>query len=220
MRKFVNPALALTLPLFAAAALLSGCAGDDLALDDAYVPHTASERYPIAYARGPVTLRVDGSHGTLQPSQVNAVAGFARQSMAGGLSPLTIRRPSGGGNSARVAEEIAGLMLEQGLPRNMIRMGTYPAPASAPIQLSYVKAYAHTKPCGDWSANAADTGENVLMPNHGCAVQSNIAAMIADPRDIAAPDQTTTTPSAVGTAAIRKQQQGQSQTGFGGFSIF
>ena len=37
----------------------------------------------------------------LQPTQVNAVASFARQSLAGGLTPVMIKRPAGGGASRR-----------------------------------------------------------------------------------------------------------------------
>ena len=45
--------------------------------------------------------------------------------------------------------------------------------------------------------------------------------MIADPEDIIAPDATAPVPSAAGVAAIRKQQTGPSQTGFGSlFNIF
>jgi type IV pilus biogenesis protein CpaD/CtpE len=38
--------------------------------------------------------------------------------------------------------------------------------------------------CGDWSENAADTLENTQSANHGCAVQANIAAMVAYPNDL------------------------------------
>jgi type IV pilus biogenesis protein CpaD/CtpE len=38
--------------------------------------------------------------------------------------------------------------------------------------------------CGDWSENVADTVSNDLSPNHGCAVQANIAAMAAYPADL------------------------------------
>jgi pilus assembly protein CpaD len=220
MSKFVTRTASLALPL-AAALLLSACASDDLALDDAYVPNAGSENYAIMYAKGPVSLAVDSSHGSLQPAQVKAVAGFARQSMAGGLTTIAISRPAGGGHSVRVAEEVAGVMVRQGIPAELIRIGTYPAPASAPVQLAYVKSYAHTKPCGDWSSSVSDTGKNQNMPNHGCAVQSNIAAMLADPEDVISPDVATDTHSAVGSAAIRRQQSGQAQTGFGSlFSIF
>jgi pilus assembly protein CpaD len=221
MRKYATVKMLVTLPVLATAALLQGCVSDEMALDDTYYQNSGSSQFPIEYAKGPVTMSVDTSHGALQPAQVQAVAGFARQSMSGGLTPVVIRRPAGGGASARMAEEIAGLMLMQGLPREMIRMGTYPAPASAPVQLTYVKSYAHTKPCGDWTANAAETDHNRLMPNHGCAVQSNIAALIADPQDVVSPKPATPVHSAVGNVAIRKQHMGQSQTGFGSlFNIF
>lgn len=193
----------ITLPaliaLAAMASTLAGCRSGDMALDDVYKPLQADERYPIEYAKGPIVLEVQTAAGSLQPEQVNAVAGFARQSMAGGLTPVTIRRPAGGGASTHVAEEVAGLMLHQGLPRNMIRMGTYPAPASAPLQLSFVRAYAHTKPCGEWTRDATDSTSNEPLPNHGCAVQSNIAAMLANPNDLTGQRPAT---AAIGDAAV------------------
>jgi type IV pilus biogenesis protein CpaD/CtpE len=39
--------------------------------------------------------------------------------------------------------------------------------------------------CGDWSENLAQTEQNTFAPNHGCAVQSNIAALAAYPEDLA-----------------------------------
>lgn len=208
----------LTLLALAASLGLAGCAHDELALDDAYVPLSPEERFPIEYGRGPVTIEVATAHGSLQPSQINAVARFARQSLSGGSSPVTIKRPAGGGASRAVAEEIAGLMLHQGVPRHMIRMGTYPAPASAPVRIGYVKAVAHTRPCGEWSMDAAHDYKNLQMPNHGCAVQSNIAAMIANPQDVVTPQQVTPVQAASGTAAIKKISNGQSSSGMA--SIF
>ena len=38
--------------------------------------------------------------------------------------------------------------------------------------------------CGEWSRDGADVGDNELLPNHGCAVQANIAAMTAYPQDL------------------------------------
>lgn len=189
---------------------LGGCAHDELALDDAYVPLSPEERFPIEYARGPITMEVSSAHGSLQPSQVNAVARFARQSMGGSLTPVSIKRPAGGGASANVAEEIAGLMIRQGVPRSMIRMGTYPAPSSAPVRLAYVKSFAHTKPCGDWSMDLTQSSQNIDMPNHGCAVQSNIAAMLSNPEDAVAPQAVTPGQAASGTNAIKKISNGSS----------
>ena len=77
--------------------------------------------------------------------------------MAAGVTPVTINRPSGGGSSARVASEIAALMSQQGLARNMMRVATYSGPSSGAVVISYVSTYAKTKPCGDWTQDAAET---------------------------------------------------------------
>jgi type IV pilus biogenesis protein CpaD/CtpE len=38
--------------------------------------------------------------------------------------------------------------------------------------------------CGQWDVDSTETDYNLMMPNHGCAVQSNIAAMAANPKDL------------------------------------
>jgi len=199
---------------------LAGCATDDLALDDTYQPYAPSERYPIEYSKAPVTIQVATTSGTLQPSQVNAIAGFARQSLAGGATPVTIRRPAGGGKSARVAQEIAGLLVQQGVPSHLIRKGTYPAGSGSPVQISYAKAYAHTKPCGEWDENLANTAQNTRYSNHGCAVQSNIAAMIADPNDIVRPRSESMGEGSASVAAVTKVTTGEAPQQRSIFDIF
>jgi pilus assembly protein CpaD len=53
-----------------------------------------------------------------------------------------------------------------------------------------------TPPCGDWSTNLAVTTRNDLPSNFGCATQHNLAAMVADPRDLLAPDSSVGQPDA------------------------
>jgi Pilus biogenesis CpaD protein (pilus_cpaD) len=38
--------------------------------------------------------------------------------------------------------------------------------------------------CDDWTDNRGDTLSNTMSASHGCAVQSNIAAMAANPSDL------------------------------------
>jgi len=64
-------------------------------------------------------------------------------------------------------------------------VGTHPATdGDRRVEIGFVGYVAHTEPCGDWSENVADTETNLPMPNFGCATQHNLAAMIADPRDL------------------------------------
>ncbi len=183
-----------TLSLLCLAALsLSGCIRDDLAMDDAMQakPYAGSKAFPIAVEKGPITLEVSSAHGTLQPTQINAVTAFANQAMQSGVRPVTINRPSGGGASARVASEIAAVMAQQGLTRNMLRVATYSGPASGSVVISYVSTYAKTKKCGDWPDDASETDLNEHLSSHGCAVQANIAAMVANPETLVVPAPTT-----------------------------
>jgi pilus assembly protein CpaD len=178
--------------LFLATSALSGCVTNEL-VTGTPMPYSGSESHPISVATGPVTLEVASKHGTMQPIQINAVASFAHQAMSAGLTPVTISRPSGGGASARVANEIASLIVQQGISRQMIRVKTYAGPSSAPVNISFVTTHAQTEPCTEWSEDITQTSTNAHMPTHGCAVQTNIAAMIVDPQTLVVP----TTPTAI-----------------------
>jgi pilus assembly protein CpaD len=75
-----------------------------------------------------------------------------------------------------------------GVPRDRITIGNGDA-LGAPdeVRVTYIRYQAHTEPCGDWSVNLGYTSENKPSPNLGCATQHNLAAMVADPRDLVTP---------------------------------
>ena len=174
--------------LVLAALALPGCISSDLAADDDIrAPVHASDKYPITVTKGPQVLEVESTSATLSSAQVNAVRGFIHQSMQAGVTPLTLERPSGGGKSLRVAMEIGRLMVAEGMTRNAVDFRIYKAGSTAPVRVSFISTYAKTKPCGDWSTDLADTSDNTSYPNLGCAVQSNIAAMVADPNTFIVP---------------------------------
>ena len=78
-------------------------------------------------------------------------------------------------------------LVSLGVPRDRILVSRHQETADARIELNYVGYQAKVDKCGDWSANAADTASNLVMPNFGCATQHNIAAMVSDPRDLISP---------------------------------
>ena len=55
------------------------------------------------------------------------------------------------------------------------------------VRLSYIRYQAHAEACGDWSVNLGSTSANQRSPNFRCATQHNLAAMVADPRDLVSP---------------------------------
>ena len=55
------------------------------------------------------------------------------------------------------------------------------------VEINYVSYQTRTDKCGDWSEDLAYSADNLTPKNFGCAVQHNIAAEIADPRDLMGP---------------------------------
>ncbi|MDE2444708.1 MAG: CpaD family pilus assembly protein [Alphaproteobacteria bacterium] len=210
----------MAFPLFAklglfllAASALSGCVTDELGFNDRPQPYGGSDMHPLAAVKGPVTMEVSSAQGTLQPPQISAVNGFVRQAMQAGVTPITIVRPTGAGSSARVASEVASLMVQQGVPRAYVRFATYPGGANAPVRLSYVASYAKSRGCGQWPQDATDTNENLLTANHGCAVQANIAAEIANPETLVVPATVTPIPAEPRVGAITTAFRPSTTTG-------
>ncbi len=184
----VNLRLSTTLVVAALSLTLGACTQDELAIDTKYTPNSGSEQYPIKVARGPITLNVANKSGTLQATQINAVADFARDAAVSGVMPVTISRPAGA--SSRLASEIANLMVQQGVSSHAIHMATYSGAAGGPVKITYRTPRATVAKCGNWSEDISNTKFNEPMPNLGCAVQTNIAAMVINPDDFNGPQPT------------------------------
>ena len=58
---------------------------------------------------------------------------------------------------------------------------------SARIRVSYASLAVHGPECGDWSDKLARDPKNIPYRNFGCATQRNLAAMVANPRDLVEP---------------------------------
>ena len=173
--------------LLAVATSLAGCGMDELALDDQYVPVNHYDKYPIKVAKAPIKLDISSQYGSLQPSQINAIAGFARSAKSASASKIAVHRPSSGGASRQVASQTYQLLVQSGISPSQIVQGTYPGPSKGPVQISYLRTVAVTKECGDWSDDVASTGSNEPYADFGCSIQNNIAAMVVDPQDFEVP---------------------------------
>jgi pilus biogenesis lipoprotein CpaD len=77
------------------------------------------------------------------------------------------------------------------------------AHGSRNVHISYVAAQGISRECGNWDEDFSDTADNQPHPNHGCAVRSNIAAMIANPEDLEMSRGTSANPSADNVAKVR-----------------
>jgi pilus assembly protein CpaD len=122
----------------------------------------------------------------LMPDDAQKFDAFVGDFMQHGNGAISISAPAGRDASAAIAyfgERLAAA----GVPRDRILVGTHEGTGDGRIELGYIGYQASTASCGDWSADLAFTADNQVSPNFGCAVQNNLAAEIADPRDLVAP---------------------------------
>jgi pilus assembly protein CpaD len=93
-----------------------------------------------------------------------------------------------GGATSRAAITYFGeRAASTGISRDKILVSTRDTSSDPRVVISYISYTAHAESCGDWSENLAFSADNLTPKNFGCSVQHNIAAMVADPRDLLGP---------------------------------
>jgi hypothetical protein len=77
-----------------------------------------------------------------------------------------------------------------GCQTDALDMDDYYAPPTAHYErhpIIVTRSGAHAKECGSWPEDMTETAQNTAYENFGCSQQNNIAAMVADPRDLVRP---------------------------------
>ncbi|TMM48756.1 CpaD family pilus assembly protein [Qipengyuania marisflavi] len=122
------------------------------------------------------------------------------------------------GNSPAVSANVAaiagryGLLVSDGVP---VTVG-YVQPGQARVVIT--RSTASVPGCPDWSFNRDADDMNRTSPNYGCATNSNLAAMVANPEDLIQGQQGTgETIVTTSTKAIRAYRS-QEPTGTGGLA--
>jgi pilus assembly protein CpaD len=161
-----------------------------------------NERHPIVVQQGEALLDLvvsRNSHG-LSPDQWGQLYTYLRNYKDRGASGLVIKAPSGSANeraAMRVYEDVRHAMSRARIRPNDVTLESYYAQGdpNAPLRLSYLEYVAQGPDCPDWSENLARDPQNMPWPNMGCAMQRNLAAMVADPQDFISPHPETPRPS-------------------------
>lgn len=173
---------------------LSACSqGWQGEVDDKYTPVSYSERYPIEVVKGTVKVNLPTRSSRLSPAQIDAVTRFAQQARSSRTQRVFIRRPGGNINADVIAGRVTQIFAEQGVSTSMLQHATYSAGAGAPVSLSFMRKFAKTKACGNWTRKWTRTGDNQPHPDFACSYQHNLAAQVANPQDFVTPR--TSTPS-------------------------
>ena len=154
-----------------------------------------SERHPISVRTGTVELKIEVLRhmARLGRGQRMKVSSFAEKYKSIGAGPLSISVPRGAINemaASNVVDDVSQMMLALGIPAGAVNITDYPADPgmrNPPLILKYQRYYASPSACGNWPGNLAADFENKPYPNFACANQNNLAAMVANPRDLIAP---------------------------------
>jgi pilus assembly protein CpaD len=143
--------------------------------------------HPITVAPDMRTLRVSYAGDGLSAGEASKFDAFVAGYQELGIGSISISAPSGPGAPEAIrffGERLARL----GVPRSRILVGTHDVTGGdSRVEIGYVAYVAHTDPCGDWSKDLSESSSNLPGPDFGCATQHNLAAMVADPRDLLGP---------------------------------
>ncbi|MBZ0218789.1 MAG: CpaD family pilus assembly protein [Fimbriimonadaceae bacterium] len=175
----------------ASAILLAACQQERFVTNSFTPAPSATEQYPISVERSEVKLNLDimpGMH-ELTPMQKSEVSAFVATYRRTAGGEIVVRAPSGTANESAARNaliDIHAVLENHGIPRNAIRYVPYAngSAGSPPVILSYLGFKAVASDCRNWSRNLSVTAHNRISPNLGCASQHNLAAQIADPRDL------------------------------------
>jgi pilus assembly protein CpaD len=149
---------------------------------------TGTENRGLESVHQPVVARTDyvfdvaTARGALAPGEAQRLAGWMASLRLGYGDRIAIDDPNGAAPGAhdQIAAQVAryGLLLADDAPIT----DAPPAPGMVRVVLSRMKA---TVPgCPDFSRTYQPNFENHTGSNQGCAINSNLAAMVANPEDL------------------------------------
>jgi pilus assembly protein CpaD len=104
----------------------------------------------------------------------------------------------------------AGRINAMGISRDKILVAAHDvADGDMRVEVNFVSYVASTEKCGDWSDDLSFTLTNSTPKNFGCSVQQNLAAMVADPRDLLGPRTMGEGDGSRAVTILGKYEQGQ-----------
>jgi len=148
---------------------------------------TAEQRNPIEIekARATLALNVPGNSGGLNDYQKDRVRHFIAVWRNEGAGKIMVS-----GNNRGALEDLRDLLIERVVPVGAVQVLGYDANQPG-VKLSFARYVAEGPACGKFNTNLAEDSKNTEYGNFGCAAQHNMAALIANPKDLITPrDQT------------------------------
>lgn len=161
-------------------------------------------------------LDADASNGILSPSEARRVSDW--------LDAMEVRYgdqiaiDASAASSVRGARDTVAMMLaRKGLLLAEHAPLTEGVIAPGNIRIVISRASARVPGCPDWGTRSATEHRSITTSNYGCATNSNLAAMVANPNDLIAGQSATSNDPATASRAI-EAYRAATPTGAGGLS--
>ncbi|MGI8931604.1 MAG: CpaD family pilus assembly protein [Sphingomicrobium sp.] len=160
--------------LLALASALAGCGHDQTATQG-----VSSVNVPVV-ARADYVFDAAATNGMLESSEAARLDGWFRSLQLGYGDAIYLDGPYADGARDDIAMIAGryGLLVSNGAPVTVSAI----APGSVRVVVSRTRA--NVPNCPNWSVPSQPSVANTMMSNFGCAVNSNFAAMVANPEDL------------------------------------
>lgn len=199
------PARLRNLLMLGTAAAATACAGNPNPQ-----PLTPTQQFAIQVRNTPEEVAIVPSPAGISHQQADALRQVASSWADSGGDPVVIRVPAGDPEIVEPSvRATVDALVSFGVAPQMVRLERYDGGrGGAPILVGYTRFAAVGPECSATWGRVDATFDSRTSSNFGCAVTANIAAQIANPRDLLRPR--TETPA---DATRRQAQLGQYRAG-------
>lgn len=196
--------------VMAAALTLAGCATATTGQMN-IAPVTPLSQYVLQVEPGVDRIALAVHDQGLSANQHEALRALVARFSAEQATVLRIEAPTGNDPATSAqAYAMRDVIQSMGVPGQMIQVVGYDAPdPRAPVLAGFEVLRAHIPDCSAEPRNLSSRFSNLPTGGFGCAVTANMAAQIADPRDIRGPRALQPADSGRAAVVFARYRQGQ-----------
>ncbi len=194
-----------------AALALTGCATDSgKAGSMAFTAPTPTEQYPLQAQTMTKTVNLRINPAGLSGNQRVALDQVSQKASWTSGAPADIEIITSGDPAAVAAgRAVGGYLVDHDVAETSVSQLSQPGQPADIVTVNIVNYRARTYACGQTWENLAATRNNTPYQNFGCAISSNLAAQIADPRDLQTPRAATTADMGRRSVVFDKYRKGE-----------
>jgi pilus assembly protein CpaD len=176
-------------------------------------PATPTQQFRPAVLQSPRDIALAVHPQGLSPNQQSALVAFVSAWNDNGGGELVVKSPFNGGDPGQArltADATLSYLKHIGVPEARLRLIGYDAghAPNPPVIASFAQFEAVVTKCGTNWTSLTSTRDNRPQANFGCAETSNLAAMIANPRDLLTPTPVDPSDSSRRQIVLGKYRQG------------